>query len=151
MLCVATIQFLIRTPCQMPDDGSSQPVVSAQWDSSRVHLLACMKLQVSSRSQLGTIPNRACGVQAVGLNRQRPPVAAAATRSISIRPFPHRGSAIMGRRRALSKIGRRPRTDCCGALRFEVIEKSLGFELVEEFSSPLWSELGRRRPPRKQA
>ena len=55
----------------------------------------------------------------------------------------------MGRRRALSKIGRRPRTDCCGALRFEVIEKSLGFAFVEEFSSPLWTELGRYRPPRK--
>jgi hypothetical protein len=34
-------------------------------------------------------------------------------------------------------------------LRFEVIEKFIGFEFVKEFSSPLWSELGRRRPPRK--
>jgi len=39
--------------------------------------------------------------------------------------------------------------ECCGALRFEVIEKSLGFEFVEEFSSPVWTELGRHRPPGK--
>jgi len=56
-------------------------------------------------------------------------------------------NSCIGWRRAVSKIGRRPRTDCCGALGFEVIEKSLGFEFVEEFSSPLWTELGRIDPP----